>query len=123
SGILFVTLAAIAPLSAQESVLLFDAPQVQLPDDSPPFQRLGDFDGDGRMDAVGSRIISTGYQYEVRVWGNVQGVFGQRFNEVNQLVAGVGSRMSIAVGDFDGDGDQDFVAGGGRSVFLYTNQG
>ena len=123
SRILFLAATAIAPLCAQESRTLFDAPQVQLPDDSPPFQRLGDFDGDGRMDAVGSRAISNGTQYEIRVWRNDQGVFAQRFNDLNGLVAGVGPRMSIAVGDFDGDGDQDFVAGGGRSVFLYTNQG
>jgi hypothetical protein len=122
-SVLLVAAAAIAPLCAQESVLLFDAPQVQLPDDSPPFQRLGDFDGDGRKDAVGSRVNSNGTQYEVRVWRNNQGVFAQRFTDLQALTLGTGSRMSIAVGDFDGDGDQDFVAGCGLSVFLYTNQG
>ena len=44
------------------------APLVVLPIDSPPFQRLGDFDGDGDLDAVGSRVHEANGQAEIHVW-------------------------------------------------------
>jgi hypothetical protein len=42
--------------SAQEGDAVLHAPLAVLPVDSPPFQRLVDVDGDGDLDAVGSRI-------------------------------------------------------------------
>ena len=116
---LLAVLALGAPLLAQQNDALFDAPVVQLPDDSPPMQKLFDYDGDGDMDAVGVRVRSDGAYAEVRVWRNDQGRFVQAFND--NRWTGNGGISGVAVGDFDQDGDPDFVYGTGTNCYHFTN--
>ena len=48
STLLVASLALVTPAAAQEALIAFDAPQVQLGAyGTPPFQRLFDYDGDG----------------------------------------------------------------------------
>jgi hypothetical protein len=119
-----VGICLLAPAIAQESKALLHAPLVVLPVDSPPFQRLGDFDGDGDLDAVGSRVVNSG-QVELVVWRNDQGAFTQ----VWQTLAG-GSHpqatlprsMALATGDLNGDGRAEFVTFAGNVVRRYDSQ-
>lgn len=106
---------------AQESAALFDAPVIQLPDDSPPFQKLFDYDGDGDMDAVGTRNEVNGNECQVSVWRNDNGTFVLAYNEVRTMTGTWGLNMAITTGDFDNDGDEDFVVGSGPSIIDYRN--
>ena len=110
-----------ACLLAQESRTVFDSPLVVLPDDSPPFQALCDCDGDGDLDAVGTRIYGDGSKFEVRVWRNDKGAFVPRNFYAGTLKNGLGQTLSIATGDFNRDGRQDFAIAGGSLVRIYTN--
>ena len=68
---------------------------------------LGDFDGDGDLDA----FVANGYQHANRVWLNDEGIF----TDSGQAL-GNHSSADVTVGDLDGDGDLDaFVANGYQS--------
>jgi hypothetical protein len=122
-ALLFLVVVAVAP---QEALLPFDAPQVQIPADSPPFQRLLDFDGDGDADAVGSRVRKTASGivrgYQIQVWANDgQGRFTAFVGETGETApeGTLATGMPIAVGDLDGDGRDDFVLAAGRELWRY----
>ena len=100
----------------QEARVPFDTPQIQIPADSAPFQRLLDLDGDGDVDAVGSRPqVDTTYSNtvlgcDVRAWAND----GEgRFTLIFQDLATFPSRrapediLPLEAGDLDGDGRDD----------------
>jgi hypothetical protein len=85
-------------VAAQESRAVLHAPMAVLPIDSPPFQRLADFDGDGDLDAVGSRVYQGGGQAELVVWRNDQGTFTQAWQSL--AVANYGGSVPRSIADF-----------------------
>ncbi|TAH38481.1 MAG: VCBS repeat-containing protein [Planctomycetota bacterium] len=116
----------LAPMAAQEQRLTHDAPQVMFGADSPPMQRLFDYDADGDWDAVGGRVGDSGGTpagFENRVWtNNGAGVF-LLHSSTNSNVVPPGTqadRMPIAVGDFSGDGRDDYAQAAGEELWLWT---
>lgn len=108
----------------QESRALLHVPMIQLPVDSAPLQRLGDFDGDGDLDVVGTRVFSDGLQNEITVWENQQGALTQVWQGTYPLLgvqAGVRTLL-VATGDFNGDQLTDFAVAGGVGAVIYTAQ-
>ena len=120
-------LALAAQLPAQESKALLHAPIVSIGTDSAPFQKLGDFDGDGDLDAVGTRHHQNGYQSELFVWRNDNGAFTQVLSApVNEGLGATFSSRSLAVevADLDGNGLDDFViAVGTRAIRFFAQPG
>ncbi|MCK5943842.1 MAG: VCBS repeat-containing protein, partial [Planctomycetes bacterium] len=102
---------AAALLPAQESAALLHAPTVALGVDSPPFQKLGDFDGDGDLDVVGTRHFQSGSVGEVAVWRNDGGVFTKVYvaSVPGMSWTNGASTMAVEVADLNGDGRDDFV--------------
>lgn len=119
-----VTLALLtAAVAAQEANSPFAAATGVLPLDSAPFQRLLDFDGDGDLDAVGTRVDASDVNAQVFVWRNDNGAFTQVM--VNAIGPGHPrddyGQLAVAVGDFDGNGLQDFVASSGVATWKYLS--
>ncbi len=111
--------------TAQESRAVLHAPLAVLPVDSPPFQRLGDFDGDGDLDAVGSRIHQNRGNTQLVVWENQGGAFTVRWSGMfprGNIRHPAPRSFAMEVGDFDGDGRTDFVATGGDGVVRFLSQ-
>ena len=124
---LVVVLVAAAQSFAQESTALLHAPRVVLPVDGAPFQKLGDFDGDGDLDAVGTRHHELGSLGEVVVWRNDGGAFTQVFSSSagQGLLWANGPRtLPVEVVDLNGDGLDDFVvATRGRATRFIAQHG
>jgi len=81
-------------------------PQVTLPNSSGPVSvAVGDFNGDSNQDFVTANILSD--KVSIRL-GNGSGGFTSPATPEITLPAG-SSPYSVAVGDFNGDGNQDFV--------------
>jgi hypothetical protein len=110
-------LLAIAASPAQQNLAVFHAPTIALGVDSPPFQRLLDVDGDGDLDAIGSRIRSDGQAVDIAAWRNDAGVFTQAYRTTFPATGlGGATNLRCAVGDFDGDTLQDACFAGARFV-------
>jgi len=106
-----VSLVAASPLFAQESAAVLHAPLVLLDTDSAPFQKLGDFDGDGDLDVVGTRQHQSGQSGQIRVWRNDGGALTPVFTA---SVGGNGQvygdlRLAVEVVDLNGDGRDDIT--------------
>jgi FG-GAP-like repeat len=120
-----LALLPIAPVSAQEARAVLHAPLAVLPIDSAPFQRLADLDGDGDLDAIGSRIHENRSNTEIVVWRNDQGGFTPVL--VTPFTpGGIGSpaprSFAIATADLNADGLSDFVVAGGSGMVVFTAQ-
>ncbi|MFN3241511.1 MAG: FG-GAP repeat domain-containing protein [Planctomycetota bacterium] len=118
-----LVVASTAP--AQESESLFHAPRVVLPVDSAPFQKLGDFDGDGDLDVVGTRQHQSGTSGQVYVWRNDGGVLTPVL--VTSTFQGAGQAygtrsLAVVVADFNGDGLDDFAVAMRDRVDRYLAQ-
>lgn len=83
---------------------------------------LGDFDRDGILDLIGggaSNNTVTPFFFK----GNGDGTFGPQVS-LPTAQGATGYMMDAAVGDFDADGNLDFVCGGNdRWVFFYWGNG
>lgn len=83
--------------------------------DDPVFINFGDFNGNGFQDL----LVVTESNSEIFFYENIAGVFQNRV----QLGSVQSFGKSIAVEDFDGDGDMDFVVIGQHSIDFYRNDG
>ena len=94
---------------------------------SPQAARVGDFNGDGKLDLVAVGFSGSG----VVLPGNGDGTFGAPITFTTTILNGA---RDVAVGDFNGDGKLDivigseshvnsFVPGGGLSVLLGNGDG
>ncbi|MEM7310777.1 MAG: VCBS repeat-containing protein [Planctomycetota bacterium] len=120
-----LALLASAPALAQEGAVPFDAPLVVNEDvEGAPFQRLFDFNADGWLDAVGTSIRDDGNSVKLMVWENDQKGRLVPVFEVT-TIPGFGHSgdepLHLEVGDFDGDGDDDFAAGGEGGYLRYMS--
>jgi len=122
SAALVLALASHSP--AQESKALLHAPMVSIGIDSAPFQKLGDFDGDGDLDAVGTRHHQNGSQSQVFVWRNDNGAFTQVLvASTPGLGVTFGTRtLAVEVADLDGNGLDDFVVALGTTAVRFLAQ-
>jgi predicted nucleotidyltransferase len=84
----------------------------------------GDYDNDGDKDLIitGNSASGGGYKYISKIYRNDNGVF----NDINADLPGLIS-SSVAWGDYDNDGDLDFILSGGgetaRILNIYRNDG
>lgn len=102
------------------TVLSFDAPRVVSLDSVDAWGvRAADLDGDGDMDLVGTENTA-----DAVVWFENDGEVPPAF-ESRVIDDAIETARALDVGDLDGDGDLDVVAGGATDgmVVWYTNDG
>ncbi|HKB16356.1 MAG TPA: VCBS repeat-containing protein [Planctomycetota bacterium] len=115
-----------SPSSAQESAAVFDA-AVVVAGEYQRIQKLPDLDGDGFPDAIGTwdstaplgQIAVTGWRNDgtgalTQVWA---------FNQLMSGGAPSAQATLLATGDFDLDGDDDFVLATGGSLRYFLSNG
>jgi len=115
----------IATAQAQGVNAQLHAPLVVLPVDSPPFQKLADVDGDGDLDAIGTRIHENRANTEIVVWRNDQGSFTvawQAAYPLGGIAAPAPRSFAVATKDWNGDGLTDFVVAGGNGAVRFLAQ-
>ncbi|MEZ6037414.1 MAG: VCBS repeat-containing protein [Planctomycetota bacterium] len=120
------SLLSFASLVAQESKALLHAPLMVLPSGSAPVQQLLDLDGDGDLDAIGTRLHGNGVDGRLHAWRNDGGALTQVSEDFCQLGEQYGSDadvLAVAIGDLDGDGLVDFAVAGGDVVRRYRSLG
>ncbi len=94
----------------------------------------GDLNGDAHLDVVWGASAAGGgaADGDVRVWyGNGDGTFVETLTTINAVTYNAGALLadigtdtgSLAVGDLDGDGDDDVVAGATEGVRILRNDG
>ncbi len=78
--------------------------------------RLGDMDGDGKLDIVAADSATSGET--VKVYRNLGNFFTLIWeSEIDAPFA------SLDLGDVDGDGDLDILAGSDQGAFVFVNKG
>lgn len=111
------------PVVAQESSLRFDAAQVVLSPDSPAIRRLVHLDGDGIPDAIGlSFVTRTWPQESDSIVGLYRGL-GDGTYELLHTVTETHSELPhessmVVLGDFDGDGQEDFAFTSRKRLYI-----
>jgi hypothetical protein len=84
-----------------------------------PTPALGDLDGDGDLDLVAGEGYGT-FRYFENTGSATSPAFAERTGAANPLNgADVGNHSAPVLGDLDGDGDLDFVAGEEFGTFRY----
>jgi hypothetical protein len=82
---------------------------------------LGDLDGDGDLDLAAGTATGVFFYFENTGSATVP-AFAARTGTANPLDGyDIGAYATAALGDYDGDGDLDLVAGENGGVFVYFN--
>ncbi len=126
AAIVVATLSLLTELAAQESAALLHAALAVLPVDSAPFQRLADFDGDGDLDAIGTRVHGNGSNNEIVIWRNDGGAFTTAWSGSAPIYLTPDPTnpirtLALATGDFNQDGLADFVVAGGSNTQRFVS--
>jgi hypothetical protein len=92
----------------------FGAPALAATGYDPISLTLGDYDGDGALDAFTANFLGDSFS---RLHGNGNGTFGVGYSQSTSRP------QEVALGDFDGDGDLDMVVAYRLGVHIVRNIG
>lgn len=95
------------------------APHVDVSIISPTRVAVGDLDGDGKLDLAVVQENSNAIQVFLNKTGS--GAAAPSFAEANVLGTAIGL-YSVAIGDLNGDGRPDIVAGASTNVLVFLNE-
>jgi hypothetical protein len=99
----------------------FQYMSINLPGTNPGAITTGDLNGDGKLDAV---TVSNGGNFAVTVMLNASNPGGAPQFNVTNYFTGSNQNRSIAIGDLNGDGWPDLVAGNAFGTsYIFTNNG